>query len=62
MRGNDYQKIKENMEDEIIKRIDIPARRRIRVPRPIQVLLRVPIIELITYKAAMTGRAIRLGV
>lgn len=59
MRGNNYYQRKELMEDEIIKHIDMS--RRIKAPRPVEVLLRVPIIEIIAHKASVTGRALRLG-
>ena len=48
------------MEDEIINRIDMPTRRW-KDPRPLEVYLRVPILELLSYKAAMTGRVLRMG-
>jgi len=49
------------MEDEIIDRIDMPTRRRIiKSPKPVINYFKVPIMELISYKAAMTGRPIQL--
>jgi len=59
MRGNNYYQRKDLIEDEIIEKIDMP--RRVKSQRPIEILLRVPIIELLTYKAAMSGRALKLG-
>ena len=60
MRGNNHHIEKERMEDEIITRIDM-SRRVIKSPEPIRIGLRVPIIELIAYRAAMTGQAIGYG-
>jgi hypothetical protein len=58
MRGNNYQIIKNQTEDEIIRHIDT-RRRVIRSPHPIEIGLRVSIMEIIAYKAALTGRAIK---
>jgi len=60
MRGNNREIERQHMEDEIINRIDMPTRRW-KDPRPLEVYLRVPILELLSYKAAMTGRVLRMG-
>lgn len=62
MRGNDRYHQKERMEDDIIQRIDMPVRRYIKRPRPVEVHLRIPIMELIAYKAGLTGRAVQWSV
>lgn len=60
MIGNNYQALKEMQEDEIIRHIDT-VWRVIKAPRPVEITLRVSIMELIAYRAAMTGRPINLA-
>jgi len=60
MHGNKYQIIKEMQEDEIIRHIDT-RHRVIKSPRPLEIGLRVCILELIAYKAAMRNKAIQFG-
>ena len=45
MRGNSYQIIKNQTEDEIIQHIDI-GRRVIKAPRPVEITLKVSIVEI----------------
>jgi hypothetical protein len=59
MRGNNYQLVKESMEDEIIHRIDMPH--RIKSPEPARPSLKVTILELIGYKAAIQNKPIQFG-
>lgn len=49
MRGNDRYQQKERMEDEIIERIDMPVRRRIKASKELEIYLRVPIGELMVH-------------
>jgi hypothetical protein len=61
MRGNNRQIQKYRIEDKAIRRIDdfpVSKSRRIKNPQPTHIGLRVPIIELLAYKAASTGRSI----
>jgi len=60
MQGNNREAERHRVEDKIINMIDLP--RKIKNPRPVDIQLRVPIMELITYRAARSGKAIQIGV
>lgn len=56
MRGNNCERQRHRVEDTVIRQIDGGSRNKKR-----RSCFKVPIIEIIAYKAAKTGRAIRLG-
>ena len=60
MQGNDYERKRQAIEDKIIDRIDYNRSQAIKTRVDRTPLLRVSILELITYKTAMTGQGVRI--
>ena len=59
MQANNREAQRHKIEDKIIAKVD--RSRPVKCQRPRDILLRVPIIELITYRAAVNGKAIQAG-
>ena len=58
MQGNNREAERHRIENEIIDMID--SRRQVKDPQPITIHLRVPIMELIAYRAAESRQAIQI--